>query len=134
MRTVLRLDSRQTAASCERPPDDRFLQRPILHRAPTQQTIPSPRVHFRATILPSCDERGHRERVAVPREQERGLGAVGARRVLALSGARPGCEQGVTVWRAPVGSRRVFRLRLSSYRSGFSFLYFLQRRDCTPRA
>jgi hypothetical protein len=76
---ILRLDpDEQQPHPC---PDDRLLERPIIRRAPTH---PARRRRSRtaATLVPlllllaslvfrsSCSERGHRARVAVPREQE----------------------------------------------------------------
>ena len=87
-----RVDELHISESFRQPPS--IIQIPFRAPAGRPPPAPDPPPCFNATdrpwspcslqsnYSPSCDERGHRARVAVPREQER--------RVLALSGARPG--------------------------------------------
>ena len=70
LKTLLRLDPDE-----QKPypgPNNRLLERPIIRRAPTHPTRRR-RSRTAAALVPlllSCSERGHRARVAVPREQE----------------------------------------------------------------
>ena len=71
----LRLDTdEQQPHPC---PNDRLVERPIIRSALTRSTRRRPRIATAPPLLlaslvlrSSCSERGHRTRVAVPREQE----------------------------------------------------------------
>ena len=80
LKTLLRLDPDE-----QKPypgPNNRLLERPIIRRAPTHPTRRSRRSRTAAALIPlllllaslvlrsSCSDRGHRARVAVPREQK----------------------------------------------------------------
>ena len=74
--SVLRLDSNEPQPHPR--PDDRLLERPIVRRAPAHRSAAIRRrrratrfsLLTRLVLRPASSKRGHRARVAVPREQE----------------------------------------------------------------